>query len=161
MPLKQQMELPNLIHRVEQWRRGRPEAEVIGFVEQLFGFYLTAEPDDRRSLRQAVSTNRDLWNVVGDDDICVYLAHIANSGQNVAERHLRAWLIAVSLTGGCGDWRDTIVVLSGLKQAAEAQGASVRSHFEEIAATAEDGNRHGISGMSTRELILSAGGDPK
>jgi hypothetical protein len=152
------MDLPNLIHRVEQWRRGRPEAEVISFVEQLFEFYLTAEPDDRRSLRQAVGTNRDLWNAVGDDDICVYLAHIASSGQNGAERHLRAWLIAVSLIGGCGDWRDTIVVLGKLKQAAEAEGASVRRHFEEIAATAEDGNLHGISGMSTRELILSAGG---
>lgn len=152
-----QMDLANLVDRVEHWRSGRPEAEVIQFVEELFRSYLAASQDERPSLRQAVRANRDLWNVVGDDDICIYLAHLAKDTETRAVAYLRGWLIAVSLTGGCGDWRDTGMILDKLRKEAEAHGNSTETLFREIAATADSTNLHGVSGMSTCDLILAGG----
>lgn len=152
------MELPQLLSRVKQWRRGRAEGEVIRFVEELFHDYLGCGDDDRRSVRQVVRENRHLWDVAGEDDICLYLAHVASDTTGSAVPHLRGWLTAVSLTGGCGDWRDTVVVLDKLRREVEAQGTATRADFEQIAATADTGDTHGISGMSTRDLLLSAGG---
>ena len=71
---------------------------------------------------------------------------------------LRGWLIAVSLTGGCADWRDTIVGLSEIRRNAERFGEEVSSYFVEIAATADRTNQLGISEMSTHDLILYCGG---
>ena len=151
------MTLPELLDRVEHWKRGRPEPEVVQFVEELFSRYLEACENDRVPIRQAVRASQELWNVRGGDDICLYLKHVAQDEATGTEQLLRGWLIAVSLTGGCGDWRDTIMVLWKIRQQAETQGIATRIHFEQIAATAEDGNGHGISGMSTRDLIWAAG----
>jgi hypothetical protein len=150
------MDLPHVLHRLGQWRRGKPEAEVVPFVEDLFRRYMAAGEHERRSIRQAVGANRALWDV-GDSDINLYLGHISRDAGAVLGR-LRGWLIAVSLTGGFADWRDTIVFLEKLRQEAEAQGIATRPHFEQIAATAESGDIHGMSEMSTRDLIWSGGG---
>jgi hypothetical protein len=153
---KAEMTLPELVERVEQWKRCQPDAEVVRFVGELFGRYLETGQDDRGSIRQAVVANRELWNVLGDDDICLYLNRVARDQATGIEQNLRGWLIAVSLTGGCADWRDTIVVLSKVREYAETKGIATRMHFEQIAATADDENTHGISEMSTRDLIWAA-----
>ncbi len=148
-----------ILGQVKQWERGRPESEVIQFVEELFAQYLSAVDKERQLLRRAVRENRSLWNVVGDDDISLYLAHLVNQPDDGGVRRLRGWLLVVSLTGGCGDWRDTIVVLDKLRKEVESHGVATRGHFEQIAATADAGNKPDyIYGMSTRDLILSAGG---
>src|SRR5207244_4421242 len=49
-------------------------------------------------------------------------------------------------------------VLGEVRQQTEAQGVATRTYFEQIAASAEGDNTHGVSGMSTRQLIWSAGG---
>jgi len=154
------MTLPEFLDRVERWKQGLPKAEVVQFVEELFSRYLEACEDDRVPIRQAVQANVELWNVNGGDDICLYLNHLANDKANGIERHLRGWLIAVSLTGGCANWQDTINVLWRYRLHAEAQGIATRIHFDQIAPTADDGNCHGISEMSTRDLISAAGNPP-
>jgi hypothetical protein len=151
------MDFAAFLLRVEQWTRGQPATEVIPFIEELFTRYLAACEDERQAIRQAVRANRELWNIVGDDDISMYLGHLATDPVTDVLQCLRGWLIAVSMTGGCADWRDTILVLTDLREKAEAQGIATRFHFTQIAATAEGGNTHGISGMSTRELMWSAG----
>jgi hypothetical protein len=59
------MTLHELLDRVEHWKRGRPEAEVVQFVEELFSRYLEACEDDRVPIRQAVRANQELWARAG------------------------------------------------------------------------------------------------
>ena len=115
---------------MEHWKRGLPEAEIVQFVEELFSHYLEACEDVRVPIRQAVQANRELWNVRGSDDICLYLSHFAKDEANGIERHLCGWLIAVSLTGGCANWQDTIMVLWKLREHAETHGIATRIHFQ-------------------------------
>ena len=85
-----------------------------------------------------------------------YLAWIAaERGQRDFSTVLEAALTAVSITGGFGDSRDTLLWLDSLWTSAEQGGIDPRPFFERSAELSDtEETRHPIFGGSTRGLIL-------
>lgn len=85
-------------------------------------------------------------------------AHVEAIRQQLSpDLALQAGLTAIALTrGGPGDWRDVIVRLTALWSMSARAGIDPRPHFLSAAAIADDGNQHGVSGLSTRALIEHA-----
>ena len=143
-----------LADRVAVWTP-RPEVgDGFPFCSALLSGYLAADPAERAALRNAVRRNRALWNTTGPDALTSYLAHLDANG--TAVESLRAALTACSLTGGYGDWRDTVAWLTRLWHRAVRRGIDPAPHFDQIGDTADDGNVHGASGRSTRGLFRNA-----
>jgi hypothetical protein len=154
-----------ICEQVKQWNGVASREETLAFFDRLCESYLQAHPPLRGEIRQAVAGNPMayrslLYDSLGAVGIGPYLALAAERA--VAERnylaYLRLALLTISLTGGFGDWRDTIVWLGSLHEEARKRGIDARPHFEEIAVLSDSENQHGISEMSTRDLILSGAG---
>jgi hypothetical protein len=147
-------EVGRLIDTIRQWDRIDSSCEAVSFCDQLLSVYQSADAEDRSLLRSSVTKNRAVWNILGDDCLSHYLAHIRQNGDALSV--LRSCLAVCSLTCGLADWRDTIVWLEGLWDKAKQAGIDPRPHFDEAAAMSDTKNSHGISGMSTNGLFLNA-----
>jgi hypothetical protein len=154
-----------ICEQVKQWNGVATREDTLAFFDRLCENYLQAHPQLRGDIRQAVTGNPMayqslLYDSLGAVGVGPYLALAAERAE--AERnylaYLRLALLTISCTGGFGDWRDTIVWLGSLHEEARQRGIDARPHFEEIAALSDGENQHGISEMSTRDLILSGGG---
>ncbi len=154
-----------ICEQVKQWNAAPSREAALAFFDRLCECYLQADPPLRSELRQVVAGNptvyRDLLydslGAVGIGSCLELAAERAESEQNYVA-YLRSALFAISLTGGFRDWRDTIVWLGSLREEAWKRGIDPRPHYEDMAALSDCENQHGISEMSTRELIWSAGG---
>jgi hypothetical protein len=151
--------------QVEQWPGAATREEALAFFDRLCDGYSRADPHLRTEIRRAVSANPSvyrslLFDSLGAVGIGPGLALAAERAEAETDysAYLRSALITISLTGGFGDWRDTILWLGELRQESLKRGIDPRPHFEAVAAMSDGENRHGISGMSTRDLFVAGGG---
>jgi hypothetical protein len=157
--------LETICEQVKHWNGAASHEEALSFFDRLCESYLQADPPLRNEIRQAVTGNSTVYqsllydslSTVGSGPCLAMAAERAETETNYVA-YLRSALLTISLTGGFGDWRDTILWLARLHEEALKRGIDPEPHFEEIAALSDSENQHGISGMSTRELIWSGGG---
>jgi hypothetical protein len=151
-----------ICERVRQWETAASPQELLVFFDQLCDGYLRADPPLRAEIRKAVAESPkvfhsllyDSLSQVGPGSYLVEVAKRAEAEKNYTG-YLRSSLLAISLSGGFGDWRDTIVWLGERNKEAKRRGIDARPYFDEISGISDSSNEHGISGMSTRDLIVA------
>ena len=151
--------------QMKHWNGVASREETLAFFDRVCESYLQAPPPHREGIRRAAAGNPMAYRSLLYDSLGAvgrgpYLALAADRSEAQGNylAYLRIALLTISITGGFGDWRDTIVWLHSLHEEARRRGIDTRPHFEGIAAVSDSGNQHGISEMSTRDLILSGGG---
>jgi hypothetical protein len=151
--------------QVRQWDGAASREEALAFFDRLCESYLQADPPLRSRIRQAVAGSPAVYRSLPSDSLgavgigpCLALAAERAEAKKDYLAYLRSALLTISLTGGFGDWRDTIVWLGRLREEARKRGIDPRPHFGEVAALSDCENRHGISEMSTRDLFMAGGG---
>jgi hypothetical protein len=168
LEVRAEMEEPRvqtILEEVRQWNGVDSREEALAFLDMLCASYLQADPVLRNNIRQAVAANPPVYprllydstGAVGAGPCLMFAAERAQATNDYVI-YLRATLVTIALTGGLGDWRDTIAWLERHYEEAHKRGIDPRPHIEELALLADSQNQHGISRMSTRDLILSAGG---
>ncbi len=157
--------METICEQVKQWDGESSRHEALAFLDRLCESYLQADAPLRNDIRKAVIANpwvyrSLLYDSIGAVGVGRFLTLAAERAEveNNYVSFIRSALLTIALTGGFGDWRDTIAWLGRLHEEARKRGIDSRPHLEEIAALADSQNQHGISEMSTRDLILSAGG---
>lgn len=138
------------VAHVGGWDRPRKHPDSRRLCGELLDRYRQAAAPLRAALRNAARR--------GPTVLASLEFHVESVQQQLApDIGLQVGLTAVALTsGGPGDWRDLIVRLTALWAMAARAGIDPRPHFLTAAALADDGNRHGVSGLSTRGLIEHA-----
>jgi hypothetical protein len=150
-----------LIAALAKWLEVTEFEQAVGIIDRLCEAYRRADDVQRDAIRKAVRQCRDVYALffydsvgwVGSGSYLTWVAKVKGE-QNYSES-LSAGLTAVSITGGFGDSRDTLLWLDKLWDAAEYHGIDPRPFFRSIAEISDTTqNRLDAFGGSTKGLIL-------
>ena len=146
------LNIDRLVSRLQGWSDSVKADEAMPILDDVCTAYRTATDQQRAALR-AVLRKAPL---VYDHLMEPYLTWVATErGQRDFSKLLQAALTAVSITGGFGDSRDTLLWLDSLWTTAEQHGIDPKPFFKEFAALSDtEETRHPLFGGSTKGLIL-------
>jgi hypothetical protein len=113
----------------------------------LANLYAGANHEDRTTVRRMVAANRSVKKVLDDG---WFLRTVSPDSDYV--RYLRLNLIAVSMTDGGFNPRDTIAKLKQWMQEARSRGIDPTPHFQEIANISNDQTSFSAKGLITQAL---------
>ena len=145
-------DMDRLVSRLRDWPDSVKADEAMPILDDVCAVYRTADDDQRAALRAVLRKTP----LACDHLLEPYLEWVAvEQGQSEFLKLLEAALTAVSITGGFGDSRDTLLWLDSLWTAAEQHGIDPKPVFEEFAELSDtEETRHPIFGGSTKGLIL-------
>jgi hypothetical protein len=146
------LDIDRLASRLQGWSDSVKADEAMPVLDDICTAYRTGNDQQRVALRSMVRKTP----LVCDHLLEPYLTWVASErGQAAFSNVLEAALTAVSITGGFGDSRDTLLWLDSLWTTAEQHGIDPQPVFKEIAALSDtEETRHPIFGGSTKGLIL-------
>lgn len=148
---------------LKDWKGDGPIEGHLDFLDGLCKMYRFADSDERESIREAIRHNPNIYSaLLYDSNAAVgsgrYLAVIANTRRSEDyPAYLEAALTVISITGGFGDSRDSLMWLDRLWLDAEKHGVNPRPFFERSACLSDTTeNRHRMYGGSTQGMILQS-----
>lgn len=147
--------------RIRQWQGGTSGEQAFEFCEEICQMYLAADRELRAEVRAAVAANETvrqslLYSTLQEVGSGPFLAEVARRADSEGQpvRYLRAALLAVSLTDGFPDSRDTLMWLADLWREMQAHGVDPAPHYQQIGEISSDEPLHMIGGP-TSLMILS------
>ena len=150
----------SLFDGIAGWQGTASGDEAFDFCDRLCQTYLEGDADLRSELRKAVVANekvRDSLHYGSSDQVSPegYMKEAARRAQISGDytRYLRSALLAISLTDGFNDSRDTLMSLAELWQEVEEKGVDPEPHFREIGEISSTEAIYMIGG-STAAMIM-------
>jgi hypothetical protein len=152
-------DLHQLVERLTPWKAniGRIEAvhkpedaelqPVYNDLIDLANLYAGANHEDRTTVRRMVAANRSLKKVLADG---WFLRGVSPEPDYL--RYLRLNLVAVSITDGGFNPRDTLDKLKQWMQDARSRGLDPTPHYQEIADISNDQTSFSAKGLITQAL---------
>ncbi len=113
----------------------------------LANLYVSANHEDRTTVRRMVAANRSIKKVLDDG---WFLRTVSPDSDYV--HYLRLNLIAVSMSDGGFNPRDTIAKLKQWMEDARSRGLDPTPHFQEIANISNDQTSFSARGLITQAL---------
>jgi len=149
------------VSMLKEWNAASSIEQIVDFFDGLCNTYRHANADERKAIREAIKHNHNIYSALLYDSIAAvgngpYLAILAETKRlKDYASYLDAALTVVSITGGFGDSRDTLLWLDRLWDDAEEHGVNPRPNFESAANLSDTTeNRLSMFGGSTKGMIL-------
>jgi len=152
-------DLHQLIERLTTWKANVGSIEAVHKPDdaelqpvyadllELANLYVGANHEDRTTVRRMVAANRSLKKVLADGWFLY-----AVSPDPDYQRYLRLNLVAVSMTDGGFNPRDTLDKLKQWLQDARSRGIDPVPHYQEIADISNDQTSFSAKGLITQAL---------
>ena len=146
------LDIARLVSKLQGWSEHLKADEAMPILDDVCTAYRTANDQQRAALRAVVRKTP----LVCDHLLEPYLTWVATErGRSDFTKVLEAALAALSITGGFGDSRDTLLWLDSLWTTADQHRIDPRPFFKEFAELSDtEKTRHPNFGGSTKGLIL-------
>jgi hypothetical protein len=152
--------MTSIVDRIVKWQGSTTPSETYDFCDLICRAYEDADGDLRAELRQAVAANKKVSSSLLNDSLDEfaaggYLVEMAKRAKKTGDYsiYLRSALLAISITDGFEDSRDTLMWLADLWRDSEEQGMDPSPHFRAIGKISSTETVHMIGGP-TAAMIL-------